>query len=136
MKKPAVHKKLPKDPSFEVCSLVVKACNEAKARDLTVFKTAGLSDLFNYQVIASGNSDRQVQGIVNKILEALDSEGIEYPTIEGLEAAHWAVVDCGDILVHVFYGPTREHYNLEGLWTKAPRLKLIEKKSGIELKAA
>jgi ribosome-associated protein len=136
MTKAAARKKLPKDPSLDICLAVVNACNVAKARDLVVIQTTGMSDIFNYQIIATANSDRQVQGIASRIAETLENEGLGDVAIEGLETGHWAVVDCGDVVAHVFYGPTREHYNLEALWTKAPRLKLVEKKSGIELKAA
>lgn len=133
MTKTGAQKKLPKDSSLDVCSVVVNACNDSKAKELVVLKTSGISDLFNYQIIASANSDRQVQGIANRISESLEEEGLGTAIVEGLETGHWVVIDCGDVLAHVFYGPIREHYNLEALWTKAPRLKLVEKKSGIEL---
>lgn len=135
MTKTGAQKKLPKDPSLDICSVVVNACNDSKAKELVVLRTSGISDMFNYQIIASANSDRQVQGIANRIAESLEEEGHGTATIEGLDAGHWVVIDCGDVLAHVFYGPIREHYNLESLWTKAPRLKLVEKKSGIELSA-
>ena len=133
MTKTGAQKKLSKDPSLDICSVVVNACNDSKAKELVVLRTSGISDLFNYQIIASASSDRQVQGIANRITESLEEEGLELSSIEGLETGHWVVIDCGDVLAHIFYGPIREHYNLEGLWTKAPRLKLVERKSGIEL---
>ncbi len=133
MVKAGAQKKITKDPTLDICSVVVNACSDAKAKDLVVLKTSGLSDMFSYQIIASANSDRQVQGIAARISEALEEHGYEEPEMEGMETAHWVAIDCGDVMAHVFYGPTREHYNLEALWTKAPRLKLLEKKSGITI---
>lgn len=135
MAKTGAQKKLPKDPSLDICSVVVNACNDSKAKELVVLKTAAISDIFSYQIIASANSDRQVQGIANRIAESLEEEGHGRAIIEGLEAGQWVVIDCGDVVAHVFYGPMREHYNLEGLWTKAPRLKLVENKTGLEVSA-
>lgn len=131
MTRTGVQKKLTKDPSLDICSLVVNACNDAKAKELLVLNTSEISDLFNYQIIVSANSDRQVQGIAARIAEAFEDEGHGRAVIEGLETGHWIAIDCGEVMAHVFYGPIREHYNLEGLWTKAPRLKLVENKSGI-----
>jgi ribosome-associated protein len=123
--------KLSKDYPLDVCSVVINACNDAKAKDLVVLETSGLSDLFTYQIIISANSDRQVQGIAARIVDSLETEGHGRAVIEGLETGHWVAIDCGDVMAHVFYGPIREHYNLEGLWTKAPRLKLVEQKTGV-----
>jgi ribosome-associated protein len=133
MVKAGAQKKIIKDPTLDVCSLVVNACNDAKAKDLVVLKTSGFSDIFSYQIIVTANSDRQVQGVAHKIAEALGENGYEEPEMEGLETGHWVAIDCGDVMAHVFYGPTRELYDLENLWTKAPRLKVVEKKSGISL---
>ena len=134
MTKTGAQKRLPKDPSLEICSVVVNACNEAKAKDMVVLKTSDISDIFNYQIIVSASSDRQVQGIANRIAESLLKHGYGKANIEGLDTGHWVVVDCDDVVAHIFYSPIREHYDLEGLWSKAPRLKLVEKKSGFSLK--
>ena len=104
--------------------MLVNAALEAKAADIKVLDVRHRSDVSNYVIIASGNSDRQVQGITNRILHQCKDAGIEVTSVEGLEKAHWVLIDCADILVHVFYLPARQHYDLEGLWMDATPLKV------------
>ncbi len=105
--------------SFEVLQLVTNACTEAKGKDLKVLNVTNLFGLADYFVIVSARSDRQVQGIANRIMDSLEKSGIEAPNVEGLEQCHWVLIDCGDVVVHVFYEPVREHYGLENLWGQA-----------------
>jgi ribosome-associated protein len=103
---------------------VVDACVEAKGIDikaLDVKETFGLCDYF---VIVSGRSDRQVQGICNKIIKALADHQQKPYSVEGVDKGHWALVDCGDVIVHAFYEPIREQYDLESLWNRAKEVKL------------
>lgn len=101
---------------------IVGACAEAKAQEITVLDTEKVSDLFRYFIIVSGRSDRQVQGIANKVLEKLRARGLKPHNLEGFDLAHWVVMDFGDVVLHVFYEPLRGHYDLEGLWAKAERV--------------
>ena len=81
-------------------------------------------DLSDYFIIASGRSDRQVQGISNKVLDAIQKLGLEVVSIEGMEEGQWVLIDLGDIVVHVFYEATREYYDFDSLWARAERIKL------------
>ena len=115
------------NPSVEeVLQRIVKACSETKGRDLVALDVSKISDVTRYFVITTGHSDRQVQGITNKIIEALSQVGIEPDSIEGLDQAHWVLVDLGDIVVHVFYEPTRAYYDLDGLWASAKKIEVAD----------
>ena len=110
--------------SFEVTREILQTCMDAKGNDiraLDVSKSFGLSDYF---VIASGKSDRQVQGIANKIINTLEKNGVQPLTIEGMEEGQWVIIDCGDVVAHILYEPMRDHFDLESLWIKAPKLDL------------
>lgn len=110
--------------SFVVTREILQTCMDAKGNNihaLDVSKSFGLSDYF---VIASGKSDRQVQGIANKVIEALEKYGIRPLAIEGMEEGQWIVIDCGDVVAHILYEPMREHFDLESLWIKAAKLDL------------
>ncbi len=110
--------------AFEVTKDIINSCLEAKGKDISVLdvsKNFGMSDYF---VVVSGRSDRQVQGICNRILESLEKNGITPNSIEGYDDGQWVLIDCGDVVAHVFYEPLRSHYDLESLWFKAPRLDL------------
>ncbi len=115
---------VPSFDSLEVSTKIVNACADAKARDIGVFNAAKISDLSDFFILASGHSDRQVQGIANKIIDSLATHGIKPNSVEGLEIGHWVIVDYGDILVHIFYEPMRNHYNLESLWTRADKVEI------------
>ncbi|MBX7138886.1 MAG: ribosome silencing factor [Oligoflexia bacterium] len=121
-----------------VVNEIINACSDAKGKDILVLDVRKVSDMAQYFVLVSGRSDRQVQGIANKALEALAQHGYHPDSIEGLEEGHWVLCDLGDVVLHVFYEATRQHYDLEGLWFRAGRLQIETQKSGsaIEFKAA
>lgn len=120
--------------SSDLASLVVEACEEGKGTDLTVLSVSEAFGLADYFVIASGRSDRQVQGIANRIIHRAEEAGLKPIAVEGLEKAHWVLIDFGGVIAHVFYESVREMYDLEGLWTNATIVS--KRKSGNEDKAA
>jgi ribosome-associated protein len=117
------------DPLY-LTAQVANACAEAKGKDITVLDMSKMLTLSDYFVVTSGRSDRQVQGIANRIIDALAAHGVHPLSCEGLDEGQWVLVDYGDVIVHVFYEPMREHYDIEGLWTRARRLVVTEDESG------
>ena len=119
------NEKPPKISGKELRDAVVASCYEAKGSDivaLDVKATFGLSDFF---VIVSARSDRQVQGICNRVIHDIAKHHRVKPlSSEGLEKGHWALIDYGDVVVHVFYEQVRHEYDLEALWKKAKKVKL------------
>lgn len=112
-------------PSAEVLvHEIVNACAEAKGKDIKVLEVSKVFGLASYFIIVSGRSDRQAQGISNKVIDAMAAKGIEPLSVDGMETGHWVLSDFGDIIVHVFYEATREYYDLEGLWANAERVPL------------
>ena len=103
-----------------------RAALEHKAYDLVVLETGGLSSIGDYFVICSGRSDTQVQAIAEAVEAHLASRGVRPLSVEGLPHAQWVLMDYGDVVVHVFYVPVREFYDLERLWARAPRVDLPE----------
>ena len=106
--------------------LCTRAALDKKALDLVVLDVSGLTSIADYLVFCTGRSDRQVQSIAQAIEEALGSEGERPISIEGMQRGQWVLLDCGDVIVHVFYQPVREFYDLERLWQHAPRVQLPE----------
>lgn len=103
----------------EVVKHIFDACDDAKGKDIVVLDVSKNFGLADYFVIASGRSDRHSQGIANKIIDELASLGIEPYSLQGMEDGKWVVLDCIEIVVHIFYEPLRERYDLESLWTDA-----------------
>lgn len=85
---------------------------------LDVGDILGIAEAF---VIASASNVRQVRTIVEEVELALKADDGEGPiSVEGLDDATWALLDFGDIVVHVFLTETREYYDLDRLWADAP----------------
>ena len=97
-----------------------------KAYDLVVLETTEHSSIADYFVICSGRSDTQVQAIADAVQHELGGLGVKTLAVEGYERGQWVLLDFGDVVVHVFYVPVRAFYDLERLWTKAPRPALPE----------
>ena len=112
--------------SFDRMLACVAAALDRKAYDLVVLDTAALTSVADYFVICSGRSDTQVQAIADAIEHDVAARGMRPLAIEGREQGRWALLDYGDVIVHVFYTPVREFYDLERLWVRAPRVELPE----------
>jgi ribosome-associated protein len=93
-----------------------------KARDVLVLDMRGITPLYDFFVLATGTSRRQIHTIAEEIDAALAAEGEVRLGIEGYEASKWVVQDYGDIVVHLFDPETRSFYALEDLWADAPHL--------------
>lgn len=74
--------------------------------------------------IVSGRSDRQVEAIAENVVAALKEIDFRLVGREGSGNGRWTLLDFGDVVIHVFYHPVREFYDIESLWIDAPRLKL------------
>jgi len=104
----------------------VRAALDHKAYDLVVLETGRVSSIADYFVICSGRSDTQVQAIAEAIDTELRHQGERPLSVEGLQHGQWVLIDYGDVVVHIFYVPVREFYDLERLWVRAPRVELPE----------
>jgi ribosome-associated protein len=118
---------------------VVEALEDVKARDIVVFNVARQSAYFERVVIASGDSNRQVNALATHVQEKLKALGAKVVGVEGRRNGEWVLVDLGDIVVHVMHPAVRSYYNLEELWggkevkmkkeTKPP--KLVKRKRAV-----
>ena len=88
---------------------------------LDISKVSNIADFF---VILSGNSARQVKAISDHIVQELKKRGSKVWHIEGYRSASWILLDCGDVVAHIFQSRTRNFYALEKLWAGAPQLKI------------
>jgi len=109
------------DARHRAC-LSARTALDNKARDIVVLDMRDLTPLYDFFVIVTGTSRRQIHTLAEEIDAALRSEGDWRMGIEGYEASKWVVQDYGDVLVHVFDPDTRGYYNLEELWADAKRV--------------
>jgi ribosome-associated protein len=108
--------------SLERACLCARVAVENKGRDVTVLDMRGITPLYDFFVLVSGQSRRQVHTLTEEIDAALEGQGDRRLSVEGYEASKWVVQDYGDVVVHVFNPDTREYYALEELWADAPRV--------------
>jgi len=109
----------PKDLAFAVAD----ALADKKALDIVIAEVEALVSYTSYFVIASGRSDRQVMALAEHVVKRLRAEHACRPLgVEGVEKGQWALLDFGDVVVHIFREGERRFYDLEGLWEDAPRL--------------
>jgi len=82
----------------------------------------GLHPLYDYFVVCTGSSRRQIHTLAEEVDDAMRNIGDSRQGIEGYQASKWVVQDYGDVLVHVFDPVTRSYYSIEDLWADAPRV--------------
>jgi ribosome-associated protein len=95
---------------------VTSALDDMKAVNVRVLDVRGLTDIADTMVIASGNSDRHVRSIAERVVEKAKAAGFRPLGTEGARDGEWVLVDLQDILVHVMLPRVREFYGLERLW--------------------
>ena len=83
-----------------------------------------LSSVADHFLICSGSSDRQVRAIAEAIEEQLIQNGEKPLAMEGYHTGTWVLIDCADLIVHVFDDDTRRFYDLERLWHRAARVEV------------
>lgn len=100
---------------------IVKALDKVKSENIIIYDMAGKSPLFDYVIISTVSSSRQSGAVSDYIEEDLKANGFDVRHTEGRDTS-WVVVDCHDVLVHVFTAEEREHFNLEKMYLDIPTL--------------
>jgi ribosome-associated protein len=97
-------------------STVVDALEDVKGHDIVVFNTARMPTMFERVVIASGDSNRQVKALADRVRERIEQAGGRVYGVEGEAGGEWVLVDLGDVVVHIMHPAVRSFYNLEEVW--------------------
>ncbi len=105
--------------SADLVKLAIAALEDIKAQDITTIDVRDKTSITDYMVIASGTSSRHVKSLVDNVLEKVKEHGVRPLGSEGLDSGEWALLDLGDIVVHVMLPTARQFYDLERLWQGA-----------------
>ena len=97
-------------------AVAVNALEDIKGKDILVLDTSDKTPLFARMIIASGDSTRQVKALANNVAVDLKAAGFELLSSEGGNSGEWALVDAGDLVVHVMLPAVRDFYDIEALW--------------------
>lgn len=107
---------LPESVPGSLHELVLRSLDDDQAQEIVSIPLEGKTAIADHMVIASGRSTRQVAAMAQKLSERVKHGGFGHVRIEGLPAADWVLVDCGDIVVHLFRPEVRSFYDLERMW--------------------
>ncbi len=110
--------------SLELAKRLAHLIREKKGEELVVIDVRGRASYTDFILICSARSARHVQGLAEFLESEAAKQGIKPIGVEGLPQGHWVVMDYEDAVVHIFYEPVRRVYDLEGLWSEAPRLEV------------
>jgi ribosome-associated protein len=110
--------------SREKARQVVLAALERKAERPVALDVSELTSFAEAFVIVGGRSDRQVRAIADEVVKTLKQAGDPPLGVEGLNEGRWVLIDCNDVICHVFAPEAREHYDLERLWRDAAPIEL------------
>ena len=103
----------------QLVKVAVAALEDMKGQDITIIDVRGKTSVTDFMVIASGSSSRQVKSLVENVLEKVKEQGVRPLGSEGLDTGEWALLDLGDVVVHVMLPTARQFYDLERLWQGA-----------------
>ena len=101
-------------------SLIVDRLDDDKAQDIVCIDLKGKSSVADTLIIASGRSHRHVGALADHVVRALKDAGHGKAKVEGLPACDWVLIDCGDVVVHIFRPEVRTFYNIEKMWSLSP----------------
>jgi len=126
--KPATQKawraETPQSADLADVHAICEAAYDRKADNVVALDLSTISSIADTFVLATGTSDRHVKAIADSVRQATQRLGIRPLGTEGYEEARWILIDFGQTIVHIFQQETREHYDLERLWSDAPQLEI------------
>ena len=94
-----------------------------RGQDLVILDLRGVTPVFDYFVLATGTSRRQLHAMSEEIDDALEKGmGDRRLGVEGYNESRWILLDYGDVVIHLFEPSAREYYALEELWGEAKRV--------------
>jgi len=110
--------------SKRLALLCRELADNKKAENIVILELRELSSVTDYFVICTGTSEPHLRAIVDEITDKLRAEHAVRPrAMDGTLQTAWVVLDFFDVIVHVMRAEVREHYDLEGLWGDAPRVR-------------
>jgi len=112
-------------PGLRRARIAARVAAENRGRDVVILDLRELTCVFDFFILVSGTSRRQLHAISEEIDRVLQKElGDRRLGIEGYEDSHWILLDYGDVVIHMFEPETRAYYAIEELWGQAKRVPL------------
>lgn len=115
-------KKYSEMPSKEKALLVADWLDAKQAENIIIMDVTNMSSVTDITMVVSARGVKHAKALADHVLEKCAEEKIEFLTVEGQQTGEWVLVDLNDVLIHVFLDELREFYNIEGMWSEAPRI--------------
>ena len=113
------------DRSLQLALAAARVAEENQGQDIALLDMRSITPVFDYFVIVTGNSRRQLHAISEEIDHRLEDDlGDRRMGIEGYNESRWILLDYGNVVIHLFDAETREYYALEQFWNQAPQVPL------------
>lgn len=106
--------------SIEKLEVVVRAADDRMGQEIVAMNVSQITPLADYFLVTHARNEKQLDAIVQSILDAAHEKQVEVKAVEGKDGGKWILIDLIDVVVHVFNGEERSHYNLEKIWQDAP----------------
>ena len=104
---------------------IARVIEETRGKDIRVLDLRSVTEVFDYFVIATGSSRRQMHAVSDEIERIVKANwGDEKRGIEGYNESRWLVIDYGEVVVELFDSDSRDYWDLEHLWSDAKRVEL------------
>ena len=108
--------------SLKIAEAAVKTLDVKKAGEIKLLKVQDKTTITDYFVICSGNSSTQIRTLADEVEYQLKQGGVPHVQIQGTDSDEWKIIDCLDVIVHVFSNEARAFYKLEKLWADAEEI--------------
>lgn len=108
--------------SLQHAVMAAKACDDFRGKDVVVLDLTPITAIFDYFVIATASSGRQMDAIAEEVNRVMKESGNRRLGLEGRDTGTWVLQDFGDIVLHIFSAESRELYDLEHLWGDAKQV--------------
>jgi ribosome-associated protein len=113
--------------SLELALAAARTAADNRATDIVVLDLRELTSEFDFFVVATGTSRRQLHAISEEIDHTLEDDlGDRRMSVEGYNESRWILLDYGTVVIHLFDQETRDYYRLEDLWGQAPHVDLSD----------
>lgn len=109
-------------PAKDKALLVARWLDEKQGTDIVIMDVARMSSVTDMTVIVSARGMKHAQALADSVLARAAEDSIEFLSMEGYQSGEWILMDLNDVLIHIFQGELREFYNIEGMWSEAPRI--------------
>lgn len=111
------------DRSLQLALAAAREAEDNRGQDVVVLDMRGETTAFDYFVVATGTSNRQLRAMSDAIDDVLQKElGHRRLGLEGYQDSHWILLDYGSVIIHLFDASRRDFYRLEELWGGATRV--------------